>query len=120
MPITEYREVRFDFDALRLALNSHLAEVSPPTFPPGGHVGAVSVAATQPVQLRLEIHAPGAKPRQAVLEATELAAVLIRECLARRIKLPRKALKTLRAFDGGVALVLALPETVAAQPLAVR
>lgn len=117
MPITEYREIRFDIDALRIALNAHLAAVSPPTLPPAGQVGAIAIAAREPVQLRIEVHLPGAKPRQAVVEATELAAVLIRECLARKIKLPRQALKTLKAFDGGVALLLALPDTITAKPL---
>ncbi|MCS6855540.1 MAG: hypothetical protein NZ523_12430 [Elioraea sp.] len=117
MPITEYREIRFDLDSLRCALNNHLAVVSPPTLPPAGQVGAVAIASREPFQLRIEVHLPGAKPRQSVVEATELAAVLIRECLARKIKLPRQALKTLKAFNGGVALLLALPDTVTAKPI---
>lgn len=117
MPITEYREIRFDIEALRCALNAHLAAVSPPSLPPAGQVGAIAIVARDPVQLRIEVHSPGAKPRQTVVEATELAAVLIRECLARKIKLPRRALKMLRAFDGGVALLLALPDTVTARPI---
>ncbi len=118
MPITEYREIRFDIEALRCALNAHLAAVSPPSLPPSGQVGDIAIASREPVQLRIEVHLPGAKPRQTVVEETELAAVLIRECLARSIKLPRKALKKLRAFDGGVALLLALPDTIVAKPIA--
>ncbi|WP_114377351.1 hypothetical protein [Elioraea thermophila] len=117
MPITEYREIRFDIEALRCALNAHLAAISPPTLPPAAQVGAIAIASREPVQLRFEVHLPGGKSRMAVVEATELAAVLIRECLARKIKLPRQALKTLRAFDGGVALLLALPDTITAKPL---
>lgn len=117
MPITEYREIRFDPEALRLALNGQLGAVSPPTLPPSAMVGAVTVASADPAQLRIEVLMPGAKPRQALVDSAELLSVLSRECASRRIPLPQAAEKSVVAVDGGVALVMVLPRSATATPI---
>jgi hypothetical protein len=115
MPITEYREVRFDAAALRAALQVRLVEMNSrqgEAPPPAGTVVAATVTRTDPVQLTLEIASPeGAQRGQVVMEAVEVAAALIRACMQRGIRLPRRGAKSVRATQAGVALVVTIAHT---------
>lgn len=111
MPISEYREVRFDAAALRAALQVRLLEVnarqSQDGAPLAGTVVAASLARADPVQLALEIASPeGAQRGSITMEAVEVAAALIRACMQRGIRLPRNGAKSVKAVPGGVALVV--------------
>jgi glycine/D-amino acid oxidase-like deaminating enzyme len=112
MLIFEYREVRFDAAALRAALQVRLLEVNARQPqgqgpPPTGTVVAASVAQADPLQLTVEIAAPeGTQRGHVVMEAVEVAAALIRACMQRGIRLPRNGTKSVRAAQGGVALVV--------------
>lgn len=121
MPISEYREVRFDAPALRAALQARLGEAnaalrtapagaaSAPSAPLTGTVVAATVSRADPVQLTVEIASPeGAQRGTVVMEAIEVAAALIRACMQRGIRLPRTGAKTLKAIPGGVALVVSV------------
>lgn len=130
MPISEYREVRFDAPALRSALQVRLSEANaaprtasaattmPPSPPLTGTVVAATVSRANPVQLTLEIASPeGAQRGTVVMEAIEVAAALIRACMQRGIRLPRAGAKSVKAIAGGVALVVTVTHAEgAAQP----
>lgn len=114
MPISEYREVRFDAPALRAALQVRLAEANAARQVPGadawsaaGNVVAASIARADPVQLAVEIASPeGAQRGSIAMEAVEVAAALIRACMQRGIRLPRNGAKSVKVVPGGVALVV--------------
>lgn len=112
MPITEYREVRFDAAALRAALQVRLVEMNArqgEAPPPAGTVVAATVRCADPLQLTLEVASPeGAQRGQMVMEAVEVAAALIRACIQRGIRLPRRGAKSVRATQAGVALVVTI------------
>jgi hypothetical protein len=118
MPITEYREVRFDAAALRAALQVRLVEMNSrqgEAPPPSGTVVAATVTRAEPVQLSVEIASPeGAQRGQVVMEAVEVAAALIRACMQRGIRLPRQGAKSVRATQVGVALVVTIAHADAA------
>ncbi|WP_439577535.1 hypothetical protein [Elioraea sp.] len=126
MPISEYREVRFDAPALRAALQVRLIEVNarqPQSQPPpvAGTVVAATVSRADPVQLTVEIASPeGAQRGQVVMEAVEVAAALIRACMRSGIRLPRQGAKSVKATQAGVALVVTVThaEGAAATPAA--
>lgn len=113
MLFTEYREVRFDAAALRAALQVWLVEMNSrqgKAQPPVATVVSVTVTRADPVQLTLDIAAPeGAERCQVVVEAVEVAAALIRACMRRGIRLPRRGAKAVKAMQDGVALVVTLP-----------
>lgn len=112
MPISEYREVRFDAASLRAALQVRLIEVNARQNqgqqpPAAGSVVAATVSRADPVQLTVEIASPeGAQRGQVVMEAVEVAAALIRACMQRGIRLPRQGAKSVKATQAGVALVV--------------
>ncbi|WP_019014393.1 hypothetical protein [Elioraea tepidiphila] len=112
MPISEYREIRFDAAALRAALQVRLIEMNSrqgEAPPPAGTVVAATVTCADPVQLSVEIASPeGAQRGQVVMEAVEVAAALIRACMQRGIRLPRQGAKSVRATQAGVALVVTI------------
>jgi hypothetical protein len=112
MPITEYREVRFDAAALRAALQVRLVEMNDrqgEAPPPAGTVVAATVTRADPVQLTLDIASPeGAQHGSITMEAVEVAAALIRACMQRGIRLPRAGAKSVRATQAGVALVVTI------------
>lgn len=124
MPISEYREVRFDAPALRAALQVRLLEVNArqgqgqDAAPLAGIVVAASIARADPVQLTVEIASPeGAQRGSVTMEAVEVAAALIRACMQRGIRLPRTGAKSVKTIPGGVALVVTVSHAEgAAQP----
>jgi hypothetical protein len=125
MLFTEYREVRFDAAALRAALQVWLVEMNSrqgKAQPPVATVVAVTVTRADPVQLTLDIASPeGAERCQVVVEAVEVAAALIHACMQRGIRLPRRGAKAVKATQDGVALVVMLAHagTAAARQRAV-
>ncbi|TQF77544.1 hypothetical protein FK498_12205 [Elioraea sp. Yellowstone] len=123
MPISEYREIRFDAGALRAALQARLLEANarqgPGVAPLAGTVVAASVARADPLQLALEIASPeGAERGSVIMEAVEVAAALIRACMERGIRLPRSGAKSVKAIPGGVALVVTVTHADGAAPAA--
>jgi hypothetical protein len=114
MTISEYREIRFSATALRAALQARLAEANgraaPAQEPPlSGTVVAASITRADPLQITVEIASPeGAQRGQVVMEAVEVAAALMRACMQHGIRLPRDGAKSVKAMQGGVALVLSL------------
>lgn len=112
MPISEYREIRFDATALRAALQARLAEArSRQGEPPSAAtVVAAAVAEADPLRLVLDLGEPAgaAEPARVTMEAVEVAAALIRACMRRGIRLPRHGAKAVKAIPGGVALVVAV------------
>jgi hypothetical protein len=118
MPITEYREIRFDAAALRAALQVRLVEMNGrpgEAPPPAGTVVAAAITRADPVQISVEIASPeGAQRGQVVMEAVEVAAALIRACMQRGIRLPRQGAKSVRATQAGVALVVTIAHADAA------
>jgi hypothetical protein len=117
MPITEYRELRFDAASLRAALQVRLVEMNGrrgTAAAPAGTVVSASVTRADPLQLSVEITSPEGTQRGSVtMEAVEVAAALMRACMQRGIRLPRVGGKSVRATPAGVALVVTLahPET---------
>lgn len=114
MPISEYREIRFDAAALRAALQARLVDVNARArqgqdMPPAGTVLAASVAQADPLLLTVALGSPdGAQRGSLTMEAVEVAAALIRACMRQGIRLPRSGTKAVRAIQGGVALVVTI------------
>jgi hypothetical protein len=101
--VSEYRQIVFSNEALRVALFE--LERRQKIKPPPGVIVACQLAEDHPMRARLTFH-NALLDEQHVVEVDEnsLAAALIHYCIKEHIPIPKEAKKCLKLVDGSISL----------------